>query len=71
MCSEREHAKAVMHLKLIDIPHKESGVEDIAGEEAAVIENIVMDVSQEMPTTQVDGYDCIAAHNYQSHFGRL
>lgn len=98
--------------KLIDTPHKESGVEDIAGEEAAVIENIVMDVSQEMPTTQVDGYDCIgvlsipvlelelpiltdwsyaklkiapchyygtyyetdfviAAHNYQSHFGRL
>lgn len=89
-----------------------SYVEDIARDEASGIENPAMDVPQEMPMTQVEGYDCIgvlsipvlelelpvltdwsyaklkiapchyygtyyerdfviAAHNYQSHFGRL
>ncbi len=98
--------------KIIDTSHEESSNEEIARDESAGIENIVMDVPQEMLTTQVNGYDCIgvlsipvlelelpvltdwsyaklkiapchyygtyyetnfviAAHNYQSHFGRL
>lgn len=120
---EKSAEKATKYLlqdvreRIVDVPHEMNSdtgnyKEGNSREEASVTESTFINISREMPTTQVDGYDCIgvlsipvleldlpvltdwsyeklkmapclyygtyyepdfviAAHNYQSHFGRL